>query len=658
MKKLIPRLFILTVLLGCANVYADDAARPVALSADGRAVLECASGDFGLRLRDMNSSDSVPLVSNDYACYYGSFSADGSRVGYKDYVPSDNGSLLQVPSVYLRDTGRVIRLSSPTAVAGNPSFGGSDAIAWTCGEALFVSRIDADGTLAAPRQKSLGFIANHCAVSPDGSRVVVISPTGDVYVVVPDADTMRRCGHVDGGFAPVFSPSGERVLVTTSRGDMAVVAIATGDVTTIRRSCMGAPEACWLGDDAVGFSQYESNGDVTARTQRVRVDVNSMTTHSLFSRNFDARIVTNTKGDAAVANSAEIARASRALRNTRAQQPMAPTGTPTKSNGKVTVGTSVYFTGLIPYLNQVYDSLDSFSGGHSCCGSVASIMATQYYWKLPPKPTVTSRGGSHISYWGSYISDIFTINGKTFNAASSTAWGNNSAGYYGVFGWFLQDSNASSLGRSKRLAEFISACGLTSSCDDSVSGETGITKARTEIDNEYPFVVLNSITSSGHYTTCMGYVKNQHTLIFYDPYGNKNISYPSKDGRLAYYDTPGHNNGYMNLNSVWRFIYARGSNPTSLTLSATSSVLNAGKSVQVNAVATMNKGGSRTINTAVTWGSSNTSVATVSESGVVTGSGSLTKDSTANICANYQNFTAVYPVTVRANANITDWNEQ
>ncbi|NLD61009.1 hypothetical protein GX645_00965 [Candidatus Sumerlaeota bacterium] len=156
----------------------------------------------------------------------------------------------------------------------------------------------------------------------------------------------------------------------------------------------------------------------------------------------------------------------------------------------------------------------------------------------------------------------------------------------------------------------------------------------------------------------MGYVKNQHTLIFYDPYGNKNISYPSKDGRLAYYDTPGHNNGYMNLNSVWRFIYARGSNPTSLTLSATSSVLNAGKSVQVNAVATMNKGGSRTINTAVTWGSSNTSVATVSESGVVTGSGSLTKDSTANICANYQNFTAVYPVTVRANANITDWNEQ
>ena len=52
-------------------------------------------------------------------------------------------------------------------------------------------------------------------------------------------------------------------------------------------------------------------------------------------------------------------------------------------------------------------------------------------------------------------------------------------------------------------------------------------------------------------------MKNQYTLIFNDPYGNKNISYPGWAGAGAYYDWPGANNGYQNLNAVDRFIYAR-----------------------------------------------------------------------------------------------------
>ena len=70
--------------------------------------------------------------------------------------------------------------------------------------------------------------------------------------------------------------------------------------------------------------------------------------------------------------------------------------------------------------------------------------------------------------------------------------------------------------------------------------------------------MLNSITSAGHYITCIGYVQNQYTLIFNDPYGNKNISYPNDAGRGRLLRLAGLQQRLHNLTGVWRYIYARG----------------------------------------------------------------------------------------------------
>ena len=78
-----------------------------------------------------------------------------------------------------------------------------------------------------------------------------------------------------------------------------------------------------------------------------------------------------------------------------------------------------------------------------------------------------------------------------------------------------------------------------------------------EVNANHPTVVLCDLTSAGHYVTIIGYVKNTHTLIFNDPYGNKAVSYPGWSGAGAYFDWPGYNNGYPNLNTVYRFVYAR-----------------------------------------------------------------------------------------------------
>ncbi|HOX59446.1 MAG TPA: immunoglobulin domain-containing protein, partial [Candidatus Paceibacterota bacterium] len=148
----------------------------------------------------------------------------------------------------------------------------------------------------------------------------------------------------------------------------------------------------------------------------------------------------------------------------------------------------------------------------------------------------------------------YSYNGVVFDVPSSDSWGTDLAGYYGGFGYFLQDDPGTSLQRSTRLMEYVAAHGLTSALDTSPT----ISEARAEINANHPFVVLNDLTTSGHYITCIGYIQNQHSLIFNDPYGNKNVSYPGKAGAGAIYDWPGYNNGYQNLNTVYRYILARG----------------------------------------------------------------------------------------------------
>ncbi len=104
------------------------------------------------------------------------------------------------------------------------------------------------------------------------------------------------------------------------------------------------------------------------------------------------------------------------------------------------------------------------------------------------------------------------------------------------------------------MAEYISYHGPQSSVDWSPT----VASAQAEINAGYPFVLLNSLTSAGHYICCIGYVTNQNTLAFNDPYGNKNLgTYPNYSGTRVFYDWPGYNYGHQNLVTVWCHIYCR-----------------------------------------------------------------------------------------------------
>ncbi len=224
-------------------------------------------------------------------------------------------------------------------------------------------------------------------------------------------------------------------------------------------------------------------------------------------------------------------------------------------------GTTVELSG-VPYIHQVYDTADNFGANADSCNVTAALMAIQYYGKLAASPITCTRGGTHTSNYGFYISNTYNYNGHTYNIPSSSVpFGASDAGYYGGFGYFLQDAAGDSSQRSSRLSEYISYHGLTSSVEEvAANAETSYSKICAEIDAGYPVVILTALSSSGHYVTCIGYVEGQHALIFNDPYGNGNATpYLNNNGARVLYDWPGHSNGYRNLGTVFRIIYARGS---------------------------------------------------------------------------------------------------
>ncbi|NTW32318.1 MAG: T9SS type A sorting domain-containing protein, partial [Bacteroidetes bacterium] len=205
--------------------------------------------------------------------------------------------------------------------------------------------------------------------------------------------------------------------------------------------------------------------------------------------------------------------------------------------------------GDVPYVHQVYDTPDWHNGNWSCAPTTA-IMAIAYYNRLPYWDITCSTPSSHINHFGNYVADMYRYNGVYFNSTTSDPSGNTA---YGGDGYMWNGSFTP----SSRMAGYLQYHNITSVR----SSSTTFANVQTEINQSYPFPICSTITSSGHLTLAVGYVNDQHTLIFNDPYGNKNNGYVNYNGKNSYYDWPGYNNGYSNLNSVAWTVTAESSQP-------------------------------------------------------------------------------------------------
>ena len=197
----------------------------------------------------------------------------------------------------------------------------------------------------------------------------------------------------------------------------------------------------------------------------------------------------------------------------------------------------------VPYIHQLYDA-PTGRNGDAACAPTTSMMALAYYNRLPQWPVEALNypdtvPPNHKSFYSGYILDRYRYNNFYLDAYSVSK---NAYGGY-AYMWVYPYTSPSNWGMYN-----FQELHKTESTGYVWTHNCTFDKTATEINNQYPHPICSWITASGHLTLAVGYFPDMHTVIFNDPWGNKNTpGYPSYDGKNSCYDWPGYNNGFQNL---------------------------------------------------------------------------------------------------------------
>jgi MYXO-CTERM domain-containing protein len=534
------RFCALPLALGVLSVTATARAE-IAFSPDGAHLAMSASANNGVMVFDTRSGELATLTDTPSSGYAFAWSPDGTKLGFKVLHAAGDG-YLQEPVVYDVSTGSLRPLAPPSPLAGVPSFSAHGDVAFTVGHDAIV--VAASGQVS---RYDLGQYVNLPALSPDGARLAFNASDDSIWLLDIASGQRRR---VAGGpsYAPSWSPDGKRLLL---RGIDGTVSCADLDRDTVVSLGRGMSPA-WLPDgERVIFTAMEvPRGDgrtQPAKVQTIRFD--GMGRRVLpDTRGYDARLSPDgrTLVHRADLDAAPVV-AGKPLGNlVRSRRDLSST----LPSGKLRHGTWWRAAPVkiddVPYLHQVYDTPNHFNG-HWACNATSAVMTLAYYGAIDTWDTTVDVPSSHVSHYGNYVSEVYTVNGHTLDVGSPDPNGKTA---YGGYGYIVKNDWKDTKGY---MAEYIEFHGVDSGVDWSPSWD----KVIAEIDAKHPFVVLTSITSAGHYIVDIGYHSDQHTAIFNDPYGNKNDGYMNYSGANAQYDWPGYNNGFASLTTVHCFIWSR-----------------------------------------------------------------------------------------------------
>lgn len=554
-------------------------------SPDGRSLALSDQSRDGVYVYDTIAESCVRITDSPGSGYAYHWSADGRRLGFKLLIPRENRVFpLQMPVLFDLDKRELLPLHEPVDRAGVPSFSLDGKVAFTIGEDLHI--LDPSGTLSATL--ALGHYANLAPISPDGTMAAYNDPDDQIWLIdLASGDREPLTNEDQAFFQPVWSPDSRRIVVSTVSGRLRSVDILNRRVHEL---------------DAGTTPAWSPDGDTIIYSRVERIDGVRATDASIYLIHWDGtgkrRLETEPGVHATEARPsprgdriAFVDLANGGLYHAPLDAKGASTRDPAGAAGiaigpaspilgagfsmitlddtaaamafaedligplDVTLSTSVGLTRPVPYVHQVYDTPDPFDGDWAC-GASSALMAINYFYVLDHWDITCSWPYAHVSHYGRYVSEIYTFNGYTYNIRGRDASRNWA---YGGYGYIIQNNWEDTKGH---MRDYIINHGLESGVDWSPTW----TKLQDEVNNDDPFVLLNSLTTAGHYIVTIGYYKDQQTAIFNDPYGNKNTpGYPSYDGQSVLYDWPGYSNGYQNLNIVHCFIYCRGNLPPTIT---------------------------------------------------------------------------------------------
>lgn len=551
---------LLFLAVGSASLFAggtppsfkDSGLVPVDVSKDLKLILFTNPINHGLQLLDTDSGESAVISDCPATGNYATISPDKKYVCFKNFVQID-GSVLQVPSLYDIAAGKLVELSPAVELAGTPAVSSDGKIAFTVGNQLFVKGPDGQTI----KTVDLGQHVNLLAFSPDGASLAFSNEDQQIVQLGLSTGFKRQLTGGRGMYwNPKYSPLGDKIVASTVAGEVACLSTGRRSLQIVGKGV----NPSWADNDTIVFTEKKLDGYKVQQSELVAVKGPRAFKRSVYAEPGDASFVVESGSVAASAGAdlkfgiVQPAGAQMSALSASAKLPALGKMESVDSGRRALVvdtGNTIELSG-VPYLHQCYDTADWFDGNWAC-GASSALMCIQYYNKLPAHPMTCSTPSSHTHNFGWYVSENYTFNGHTYNIGSADPDGDTA---YGGYGYITQGNWEDTKGH---MAEYISYHGPTSGVDWSPTWA----EAQAEINADHPFVVLTSLTSSGHYIACIGYFKAQHTLVFNDPYGNKNSGYMNYSGTRVFYDWPGYNNGYSNLNTVHCFIYARAtqSNP-------------------------------------------------------------------------------------------------
>ncbi len=472
------------------------------------------------------------------------WSADGQSIGYK-LVDKDR----QRAVAKRLATGAVTELAVGKLV-GQPAWLDDTTIVFTEGRRLTVS--------SGRKQRSwdVGVYVNQVAVDRAGRRAALCA--GNRLMLVGLDDGAVRVIHTADAdlHAPTFSPDGRRILFSSVDGQAHIVETGTGKFWYLGKSLFPS----WIDDRRVMFTRKSHYAMSLVKSELVAYDLEAGAEEA-FALNSVALPGRAASGGGWVALASLDDGGLRIGQWDRKEQcigqlTVVELGGIAESQwigrGDLIETPDGLVPGWMPYIHQVYDTPDSFNGS-AACGPTSCLMAIGYYHRYAVWNETVHVGanppGTHVSPYGNYDSKIYTYGGHVFDDTCSPPSGPPAHGAYG----YCCTHGAGAW--AYKCRDYIRLHDLESDYDLSVTWDD----VASQINSGYPVVLSTSITSAGHLMCVRGYVDGQHTIVVNDPAGNRNNGpYWNYPGDFAYYDWPGYNNGYVNINTASWLVTARG----------------------------------------------------------------------------------------------------
>ncbi|MBN1879009.1 C39 family peptidase [bacterium] len=488
------------------------------------------------------------------------WSNDRHLIAFK-WIGDIDGHRMQAPCLFSPETHETEWLHRPVPLAGDPQFSSDGRVMFTIDNMLHILTLDGGKPVSSSRAvRRLPAYCNTISIHPEADRVALTDSQDHLYTIDLQTGNIQYISGAENACYPDWSPDGKLLAFRTIYGHL--YQVRDNEVTSVMTEPVR--DYCWL----PGTSDIVASVPLMTNDRIDRHVLVKHRSHGLSERVFEVsgRHLT---APAVMPDGVTI----RMIEPDQKQvyfidlmtgqyrvfyDPFSGISAPApeiefprvEPESLVRDDRDIVTIRGVPYQHQVYCTPAGFSG-HWACNGTSAVMALAYYGILNPWNFVASTPFSHTSHWGRYVSDIYAYNGMTFNISSPDPNGNPA---YGAYGFIVQNDWEDT---KTHMKEYIQYHGVSSSVDWSPDWA----ELQDKTAARRPFVLLSSITSSGHYKTVVGYVAGYHTVYFNDPYGNKNQGYMNFNGAGVVYDWPGYNNGNANLNNVWCYIYADSTPP-------------------------------------------------------------------------------------------------